>query len=194
MKPVQLLAAVAALGVMAGGAHASTLVSSTTTLPADVFTPPNGGTTGTVLTPTGSVAFEYASPFSDDTSQYVAVQNGSATYDLTGNTLSFVFGSPDTYNTISFLDSNGNAFDTFVPGTGAGAGLTAANSYFVTIRASGTFNAVEFSSTGPALEFSNVAVSNVPLPASAPMFGAALLALGAIGYGVKRKSKAAAAA
>lgn len=30
-------------------------------------------------------------------------------------------------------------------------------------------------------------VSSVPLPASAPMFGAALLALGAVGYGLRRK-------
>lgn len=36
-------------------------------------------------------------------------------------------------------------------------------------------------------------VSPVPLPASAPMFGAALLALGAVGYGMKRRKSAAAA-
>ena len=35
-------------------------------------------------------------------------------------------------------------------------------------------------------------VSSVPLPSSAPMFGAALLALGAVGYGIKRKAAAAA--
>lgn len=35
-------------------------------------------------------------------------------------------------------------------------------------------------------------VSAVPLPASAPMFGAALLAFGAVGYGVRRKKAAAA--
>ena len=35
-------------------------------------------------------------------------------------------------------------------------------------------------------------VSSVPLPASAPMFGAALLVLGGIGYGVKRKVTASA--
>ena len=34
-------------------------------------------------------------------------------------------------------------------------------------------------------------VSTVPLPASAPMFGAALLALGAVGYGMKREKAAA---
>ena len=37
----------------------------------------------------------------------------------------------------------------------------------------------------------NIALSAVPLPASAPLFGAALLALGAVGYGVKRKQRAA---
>ena len=36
-------------------------------------------------------------------------------------------------------------------------------------------------------------VTPVPLPASAPMFGAAILALGVAGYGVKRKKAAAAA-
>ena len=36
-------------------------------------------------------------------------------------------------------------------------------------------------------------VSPVPLPASAPMFGVALLALAGLGYGVKRKKAAAAA-
>ena len=36
-------------------------------------------------------------------------------------------------------------------------------------------------------------VSAVPLPGSAPMFGTALVALGAVGYGLKRKKAAAAA-
>jgi hypothetical protein len=35
-------------------------------------------------------------------------------------------------------------------------------------------------------------VPGVPLPSSAPMFGAALVALSAVGYGLKRKAKAAA--
>ena len=40
----------------------------------------------------------------------------------------------------------------------------------------------------------SVVVGTVPLPASAPMFGAALLALGAVSYGLKRKGKVASAA
>ena len=45
----------------------------------------------------------------------------------------------------------------------------------------------------PAGEIRGNIVSTVPLPASAPMFGAALLAFGAVGYGIKRKKVAAAA-
>jgi hypothetical protein len=50
----------------------------------------------------------------------------------------------------------------------------------------------EFSSDTNAFEFASI--SNVPLPASAPMFGAALVALGAVGFAVKRRRSAAAAA
>ena len=43
------------------------------------------------------------------------------------------------------------------------------------------------------LDTITVDVSAVPLPASASLFGAALTALGAAGYGLKRKKAAAAA-
>ena len=45
--------------------------------------------------------------------------------------------------------------------------------------------------TGLTISGTEGSVSAVPLPASAPLFGAALLALGAAGYGMKRKQKAA---
>ena len=41
-----------------------------------------------------------------------------------------------------------------------------------------------------ALTVSVSTISAVPLPAAAPMFGAALLAFGAVGYGVKRRKTA----
>ncbi|MCW6506685.1 hypothetical protein [Lichenifustis flavocetrariae] len=44
---------------------------------------------------------------------------------------------------------------------------------------------------GQAITISNTSLSAVPLPASAPMFGAALLAFAGLGYGVKRKKAAA---
>ncbi|MBE7158419.1 MAG: molybdopterin-dependent oxidoreductase [Rhodospirillales bacterium] len=43
-----------------------------------------------------------------------------------------------------------------------------------------------------SLQIFDATMSTVPLPSSAPMFGAAVLALGAVGYGLKRKSAAAA--
>ncbi len=46
----------------------------------------------------------------------------------------------------------------------------------------------------PFLNTATLALAGVPLPSSAPMFGAALLALGAAGYGVRRKVRAATAA
>ena len=177
-----LLVAVAGLGLAyAGSAHAAVLTSATTDLPADVFTPPTTST-GTYVGVTGSVTNVYASPFGDTTSPYVAVEGGgSAFYNIAGSALSFVFGTPDSYNTISFLNASG-VFDTF---TTAGTNLSNLNNYFVTITPTGAFTGVEFSSSVNALEFSNV--SAVPLPAAAPMFGAALLVLAGLGYGAKRK-------
>lgn len=69
---------------------------------------------------------------------------------------------------------------------------------------SGTAESVVFSGSANYIAFDNItlgsstAMSTVPLPASAPMFGAALLALAGFGYGMNRwvapKGKAAAVA
>ena len=61
--------------------------------------------------------------------------------------------------------------------------------YYLGVGASGT-NALPPSGYAGTL---TVAVTTVPLPASAPMFGAAVLALGLAGYGLKRKRAAASA-
>ncbi|MDX7954040.1 VPLPA-CTERM sorting domain-containing protein [Lichenihabitans sp. Uapishka_5] len=52
---------------------------------------------------------------------------------------------------------------------------------------------VDYNYTDEQFAFTNLSVSSVPLPAAAPMFGAALLALGAVGYGLRRKKAATAA-
>ena len=52
---------------------------------------------------------------------------------------------------------------------------------------------VDYNYTDEQFSFTNLSMSVVPLPSSAPMFGAALVALGAVGYGLKRKAKAATA-
>ncbi len=188
MKRTHIIAATVGLSLaLTGMAKAAVLTSYSTDLPADVFTAPTSSSKTVFVQ--GTISGQYISPFADTTSEYVVVKaGGSAIYDISGTSLSFVYGSPDSYNTISFLNASGDVFDTFTP---AGSPLTAAHSYFVTLTASGEFSAVEFSSSGNSLEFSNV--SAVPLPAAAPMFGAALLALAGLGCGAKRKRAAAAA-
>ena len=191
MQRVRLLTIVAGLSLaLAGNVQAATLLSSTTDLPSDVFSAPTFST-GTLVGVTGSVSGQYASPFGDYTSPYNAVQSGSATYEFGGpfNRLSFVFGSPDDYNNITFL-RNGIPVDTFFT---TGTSLDRGSNYFVTLGTGLRFDAVRFTSGTPALEFSNVSVSAVPLPASAPMFGAALLALAGLGYSAKRKKASTAA-
>lgn len=50
----------------------------------------------------------------------------------------------------------------------------------------------DYSYTDEQFSFTNLSVSSVPLPASASMFGAALLALAGLGYAAKRKGTTAA--
>jgi hypothetical protein len=77
-------------------------------------------------------------------------------------------------------------------GYGGGGGSFLDEALLVT----GTEVALTGENTGDgfaSLELVSPTVGTVPLPASAPMFGAALLALGAFGYGLKRKKAAAVA-
>lgn len=64
-----------------------------------------------------------------------------------------------------------------------------------TATVTGSAASLIFTQSGPSDNIGNildnVAVSSVPLPASAPMFGAALVALGAVGYRLRRKAVAA---
>ena len=106
-----------------------------------------------------------------------------------GPKYSFIYGSPDTYNTLT-LYSNTGVF------TFTGSDLTNPNTpsqmgyEFVTISGVGNVYGAQVASSQNSFEFA--AVSTVPLPASAPMFGAALMALGAVGYSLKRKTASAA--
>lgn len=50
---------------------------------------------------------------------------------------------------------------------------------------------VDYNYTDEQFAFTNLSVSSVPLPASAPMFGAALLGLAGLGYVAKRKKASA---
>ena len=84
-----------------------------------------------------------------------------------------------------------NTPDPSFPGSGSEDGrlvrLSSIGEY--SFRISGTTNG-DSPSYGGSL---SIRVSTVPLPASAPMFGAALLALAGLSYGAKRKKAAATA-
>ena len=185
MKRIPLITCAAALSLgLAGSAQAALLVSSApvTSSTVDNYAAPNSGS---YFSTAGSQTGQYASPFSDTTSTYGVVQNGFAQYDFGTqfSKLSLVFGSPDSYNTISFLNGT-SLVDTFDVAT---SGLSSLNNYVVTISAN-PFTSVQFGSSQAAFEFSNVqALSPVPLPPALPMFGAALLVVGGLGW---RKRKA----
>ena len=175
-----LLAALVLAAVVTGGsARASIIETSTNVVPADNYAGPDSAM-GTVFGTktqgqTGTVSGQYVSPFPNNTSQYVAVQLGSAEYYYNSlyNTLSLVWGSPDSYNKI-YLYNNGSQVGT-ISGDVIGSSSL---SYFVTLTSSLDFNRVEFWSDRPAFEFSNVQVATVPIPAGVSLLAATLGVLG----------------
>lgn len=123
--------------------------------------------------------------------------NGSATFAASSfgessgarGTFTFVYGSPDSYNTLVFNLLGGGTLSL----SGSDIGATPQNGYYLTrISGIGAYSSVTFG-TGSTNAFEFAALSTVPLPASAPMFGGALLALAGLGYGAKRRKAAAAA-
>lgn len=92
------------------------------------------------------------------------------------------FEVPAGYVSGDFISSNA----TFVDSTFASIGLTPG--IYI-------YNVGEVIGNTITLDIGNssMPIAAMPLPASAPMFGAALLALGAVGYGMKRKSATSAA-
>lgn len=209
--------------------------SSTNPAPSSTFGTvyaPNNGTNGALGTVFGSIAGVYRSPFenvsvgsiSTDgsghalpgynslTLPYSSVEgcgNCSATYNagpLGANTLSFLWGSPDSYNTLTFLDKNGNVIGS-ITGTGVTTGPASFNAVDglitpqtyghdqVTFTDSSLFYAVVLSSTTNAFEFADLSINLIstelqqtPLPATLPLFASGLGALGLLGWRRKRRA------
>ena len=198
-----LLLACVSLISLAGGANAA--VSQSSTLPGGPYTSPlTAFFTPTVLfNQHGSMGGVERSPFegtgiSDADGAYTSIEgNGSATFNLSGNQLSLIWGSPDSYNNLSFY-SGLNGLGTFL-GTINGSSIAPANGTsfsFVTVSGLGNFGSFTLSNSPNinAFEVSTFNVSSVPLPAAFPLFGAALLGLGMLGFGAKRKAASSAAA
>jgi len=146
------------------------------------------GTTGT-----------YAMPYLDNT-QYASVNsNGNSGSNITFsfnqsyNYFGILWGSVDTYNTLTFLDGN-TVVGTIIGqtiisaanlsgGNQAGSGTVYAN-----FNSSLLFNKIIASSTGIAFEFDNIRLAAVPLPAALPMFLAGIMGLGAMGRRRKQQT------
>ena len=102
----------------------------------------------------------------------------------------FVDGSPDSYNVLEFslggvVTQRYQGTQIFNPTTGGGV-------HIVTLTGIGAYDSVSFGSI-KSNSFEFAALTGVPLPAALPMFGGALLAVGAFGAALKRKSAAASA-
>ncbi len=149
---------------------------------------PNFGS-GSVLPAVGSVPGVYRSPWEGlgapyEGLQYTSVESGTIGYNLTGTLLSFFWGSPDSYNELTFytgLNGTGDASDVF---TGSNLPDTSGlGHHWVTFLTETTFRSVTFGSgTQAAFEFANVTAT--PLPAALPLFASGL---GVLGFGRMRR-------
>lgn len=157
------------------------------------------GTTGIRRSPwelTKSGATEFG-----NSGLYTSVQAGGygeMIFDSLKSTLYMAWGSPDTYNTLTFYNSVLNESASIT--STALANFTAFPSHgvnFVTILVSGGFDKISWGATSQAFEFANVLVrgragDSVPAPVPLPA-GLLLLMSGLVGLGFLGRSRAKAA-
>src|SRR5450759_5859565 len=114
------------------------------------------------------------------------------------NALSILWGSPDSYNTLSFYGSNDGTGTPLYSVTGSSLLIqTFGNDLVTFLDLDGFFNSVLLSSTGNSFEFANLTAWDppiaTPLPGALPLFATGLGALGLLGWRRKRKAAAVAA-
>ena len=122
----------------------------------------------------------HRSPFEETSlygiAEYSSVSaNSSATYNITGDAIKLLWGSPDRYNYIDFFNAEGGQIGT-VDGTQIEKPPSGRGLVDVTIFSDETFARFTLrSENSDAFEYAGLSV--VPLPAAAWLFGSALLAL-----------------
>jgi len=162
--------------------------------------------TGTVVLETLSIPGITRSPFENFNatpgpgygSAYISINIGSALYSFNTpeNTLSIFWGSPDSYNTLSFYASKDGTGTPLFSLTGSSLLIQTFGHDLVNFQTlDGFFNSVVLSSTDYSFEFANltaydpptVNVAVTPLPAALPLFATGLGALGLIGWRRNKK-------
>jgi len=195
---------VAALAI-AGSAQAATTISSTNgpdagPLAGQVVTynfesGAPAGLTGNYTIATGSASGLYAAPLGDTTHYLVvpgAGASGSATLNLglAYKSLSFYWGSIDTYNTVEFFDAGGVSLGSFTgsavpPAPADGSTGSALNNRRVNFDFGGALaTKVTFTSTSQAFELDDIAGSAVPEPATWAML---IMGMSMVGVSVRRR-------
>lgn len=139
--------------------------------------------------------FEGTTAFGTPQGQYTAVEGDAvAGFNMAGDTLALVWGSPDSWNQITFFAGrNGTGAQVGRVMGGEVAPTDGLGAHEVLISGFGRFQSFELSNLdgGNAFEVADLRVTSVPLPASVSLLAGALLMLG--GFGTLRRSVGAAA-
>lgn len=188
------LAAALAPTLVPGQAGAVSVSYITAPITAAFETPAASATTGNVtISTTGSITNVQADPWAGTAAANIGTYtvvfaNSTASYDLTPtDTISFVWGSPDSWNELSFYD--GATLVDSITGSSIVTQSNVAGAY-VTLSTALSFDRVVFASLyNNAFEYAfpkDYVASAVPVPA------AGLLAMGGIAAlaGLKRRRRA----
>ena len=208
-----IAAAFAAMCLLSESAQAVTFsyTEDLVTVPTSVSNVMPTSSTGTVVLETLSIPGITRSPFENFNappgpgygSAYISINIGSALYSFNTpeNTLSIFWGSPDSYNTLSFYASKDGTGTPLFSLTGSSLLIQGYGHDLVNFQTlDGFFNSVVLSSTDYAFEFTNLSaygpptvagnVAVTPLPAALPLFTTGLGALGLIGWRRNKKVQA----
>lgn len=201
-KVLAALAALPLVGFAAAPAHAIGVTIGEGYLPGSTVTEDFSSGVDAVGTFSPSVGYAFADlagehilPFSVDTGRYAFVTAGLSpvALNLTGDMQYFglLWGTVDSYNTISFYDGATLVASYTGSDIAAKAGVVDTGSAVVYANfwadAGETFDRVVFESSQNSFEFDNVRVAPTPLPAALGLFGSAIAGMGALGLRRRRK-------